>query len=118
MQDKQLSLQEKEERWIQALKRKEIDNVQTKEEYYYELETYQVLYEDENVVFAKEYGDEYQVGAKNKQGEEVGGLSSGVLEFCLDYVFESDCENSQMIGVSLREYLKEKGYPINFKTWR
>ena len=117
MQDENLTLEEKKECWVKALERKDIDNIQSKEEYYYELETYQVLYEDENVIFAKEYGNEFQLGPKNLRGEEVGGISTGVLDFCLDYVFESDCENPQIIGMSFGDYIKDKGYPINFKTW-
>ena len=66
--EKELTLQEKEERWISALKRKE--ECRTMEEWDFEVMS-EVLYEDDEFIFRKECIETYTF--KKKDGE---GLAS------------------------------------------
>lgn len=117
MQDEKLTLQEKEERWLKAVNRKHIDNIQTDEEYYYEIEEFQVLFEDERIRLTVEYGNEYAVRLKKENGEVYGGMSFGTpIEMCIDTPF-SEYLKQDFEEKNLREYLRKRGFPINFKTW-
>lgn len=120
--EKKLTLQEKEERWINAIDRKNIDNIRTKDEYWFELETYQVLFEDNIIEFTVEYGNEYGIHFKDEAGEEIrGGLTCGYLDIILDYPFEKleawDEVKHKVKEKTLREYISKYEFPINFKTW-
>lgn len=123
MQDEELTLMEKEEKWINAINRKNIDNIKTKEEYWYEIETYQKLFEDKYVLFTVEYGNEYGIDIKNDAGVVIGGRAFGELDACLDYplknmMFEGfEKEPSPFSAKTLREYMREQGFPITFKIW-
>ncbi len=113
MQDENLTLQEKEERWLKAVHRKHMDNIQTDEEYYYEIEEFQVLFEDERIRLSVEYG----VREKDKNGKIFGGCTFGTpIGMCIDTPF-SEYLTQDFEELNLREYLRKRGFPINFKTW-
>ena len=117
MQDKLLNIQDKEERWINAVHRKNIDNIQSKEEYYYEIEEFQVLFEDERIRLSVEYGNEYGVAEKDEHGKCTGTHTfSSPVEHCLDKPFTSYLDN-EYEDKNLREYLRKRGFPITFKIW-
>ncbi len=117
MQDENLTLQEKEDRWLKAVHRKHIDNIQTDEEYYYEIEEFQVLFEDERIRLSVEYGNEYGVAEKDEFGRCKGtNTFASPIEYCMDKPFTAYLDNNYE-EKNLREYIRKRGFPINFKTW-
>ena len=110
----ELTIKEKEERWMKAIRRKE--DTQSEEEHDFEMFA-QVLYEDEHIEFCKEYWSEYYFGFKDKDGNVGGGCWVFYLEQCLEERLDDWSDNPVFKGKTLLEYIRENGFPINFKQW-
>ncbi len=105
---KELSLEEKEKRWIEAQRRKE--ECRTDEEFDYEVLS-ETLYEDEEYIFFKECINTYTFRKKG-----VCGKSSELdffLEASLSKIFHDESYEQQ----SFLDFMRDKGFPIIFKVW-
>ncbi|MBO5135619.1 MAG: hypothetical protein J6C15_10785 [Bacteroidaceae bacterium] len=107
--EKELTLQEKEERWISALKRKE--ECRTMEEWDFEVMS-EVLYEDDEFIFWKECIDTYTFRKKG-----VTGVSSELDYFLEDCTMVEIVKNNDFGNKTFMDFMREKGFPITFKTW-
>lgn len=108
----------KELRWIDAINRKNIECPElTHEEHYFELETFQVLFEDEYITFSVEYGNEYGITIYDGNGNTLGCNLFDDFMYCLDYPFGNIAKEYPFKEKTLREYMRNREFPITFKTW-
>lgn len=115
---KEMTLKEKEERWINAINRKNIDCPElTHEEHYFELETFQVLFEDEYITFSVEYGNEYGITLYDGKGNTLGCSLFNDFIYGFDYPFNEIAKECPLKEQNLREYMRSREFPITFKTW-
>ena len=106
-----LTLAEKRQRWIDALRRKL--EMRTLEEWDYETMS-ETIYKDDVLEFYRECQATY--GLENVQTK--GGMESD-LEYFLDEKLDIGkiLNIDSLKGQSLLDYMATKGYPIIFKTW-
>lgn len=110
MEQNELSIEEKEKYWKECIIKKE--DPDTTEQH--ELEFYsQVLYEDDEIVVLKECVDNYEIDNKiNGEGVTFGGYD---MLFTLDL---GECmQDDKYNGITLLDYLRERGFPIQFEIW-
>lgn len=121
-QEKELNIEEKEARWIAAIKRK--TELRTAEEFDFEM-FYQTLYKDDHFELSVEYhGTEYgftffkdMVTSPTGEIYPQGVLLSDNIEELLDYPLYRYTKDVIFKGKTLRDYMREKEFPITFKTW-
>ncbi len=109
-----LSLQEKEEYWLKALRQKSTDEMLTREQWWWEWDE-RVLYEDENIRLSKNYVNELDL--ENKRKGESFGLT-GCFEVMMDEDLgaEPTCLEGYE-GKTIVDYMRERGFPLTFPTW-
>lgn len=75
-----------------------------------------VLFEDEEICFCKSYNSEYLLRYKKSEYEIMG---------CFDYFFDTGREDCEMLyrlgdkykGMTVRDYIRSKGFPITSEFW-
>ncbi len=110
----ELSLKEKEEYWLKALKQKSTDEMLTKEQWWYEWQE-RVLYEDENIRLSKNYVNELEI--ENKKKEELYGIT-GCFEVMMEIKLGD--KHIQLDGYedkTIVDYMRDREFPLTFVIW-
>ncbi|MCD8304510.1 MAG: hypothetical protein LUC86_06770 [Prevotellaceae bacterium] len=110
-----LSLKEKEKYWIKALRQRSTHELLlSTEQYDYEMEPH-FIYEDENIVLLKNYVDSFDIYRKD---DETVGWGEEWLEFILEEVdMGVDLKIEGYEGKTFLEYMRDRGFPLTFRTW-
>ncbi len=109
-----LSLEERERYWLKALRQKSTDELLlSAEQYDYEMEAH-VIYEDENITLVKNYVNEFDLHAR---GDSEGGMTAG-FEALTEIVDLGDVRGlEEFEGMTIVDYMRERGFPLTFRTW-
>lgn len=103
-------VKERENLWINSLRRKE--ELRTMEESDYELMS-ETLYEDDRYEFYKECGNTYTFYDKVTND----GMSSG-LDYFLEASMSEILEKSNVFGnMTFMDFMRSKNFPMDFKIW-
>lgn len=112
MQPKVLSLEEKKERWIHALRRKL--EMRTLEEWDYETMS-ETIYKDDVLEFYRECQEDYVLVNVH---DKYAGVSAGLEDFFEDYYDLGELLHIDTLrGMTFMDYMATKEFPITFQTW-
>ena len=106
------NIEELKQKWIDALHRKL--EMRTLEEWDYETMS-ETIYKDDVLEFYRECQETY--GLENVQSNGSGVESELDYFLCADFDIGKELSIDSLKGVSLIDYMAEKGFPITFKTW-
>lgn len=112
MQPGVLTLEEKKEQWIHALRRKL--EMRTLEEWDYETMS-ETIYKDDVLEFYRECQEEYVLVNVH---DKYAGVSAGLEDFFEDYYDLGELLHIDTLrGMTFVDYMATKGFPITFQTW-
>ena len=111
-QPEALTLEEKKERWIHALRRKL--EMRTLEEWDFETMS-ETIYKDDVLEFYRECQEEYVLADVH---DEHAGVSASLDDFFEDYYDLGELLHIDALrGMTFMDYMATKGFPITCENW-